>query len=204
MKTIDRKTQLLFAALLILLGILFRTAWHLAPNVEFVTTATLLAAAYLGKKWALSVPLIIMGISDIFIGNTNIFLFTWSAYLIIGIMSNWLLGTKKLKLKMQDDKAKFKMIKIIKATSLGIAASILFYLWTNFGVWVLDAWGMYPKTLSGLIDAYILGIPFVKYNIIGNMLFMPISFSLVEFYQYYKLNILNKKVSTLNNYESGK
>ena len=69
---------------------------------------------------------------------------------------------------------------MIIGTGLGIIASLWFYLWTNFGVWALDSFGMYPKTLLGLIDAYILGLPFFKNNLIGNLLFVPISLTIVE------------------------
>lgn len=163
------KSEIIFATLLIFLGVLFRTSWRLGPNVEFVTSAALLAGAYLGKKWAVFIPLSIMAISDLLLGNTNIFLFTWSAYLFIGYLGN--LG--------HLDNLKIKT-KILHATGLGVIASIWFFLWTNFGVWLLDSWGMYPKTLSGLIDAYIMGLPFLKYNLIGNLILVPSSFACME------------------------
>lgn len=161
--------KLIMAVLLVTLGILFRTVWHLGPNVEFVTSATLLAGAYLGKKWAFIVPVSIMAISDLVLGNTNIFLFTWSAYLLIGYLGN--LG------HLSNLRGR---IKTLRATGIGIGASIWFFIWTNFGVWLLDSWGMYPKTLPGLIDAYIMGIPFLKYNLIGNLFLVPLSFLSME------------------------
>lgn len=159
----------LFAVLLVMLGILFRTTWHLGPNVEFVTSATLLAGAYLGRGWAILIPLIIMFVSDIIIGNTNIFIFTWSGYLFIGYLSS-LSHLSDLRRKS----------KILYATGLGLIASFWFFLWTNFGVWFLDSWGMYPKTFRGLLDAYILGLPFLKYNLLGNLVLVPSAFFIME------------------------
>jgi hypothetical protein len=157
------------AITLVTLGIMFRTVWHLGPNVEFVTAATLISVFYLGRIWAIIVPFAIMAISDIFIGNTNIFIFTWSAYLVLGYLS-YLSNLGHLR----------GLAKILAATGLGISASIWFYLWTNFGVWLLDSWGMYPKTLSGLISCYIMAIPFLKYNLVGNLVFVPSTFILTE------------------------
>ncbi len=178
------------AVLLVTLGVLFRTVWHLGPNVEFVTSATLLAGAYLGKKWAFIVPVSIMAISDLTLGNTNIFLFTWSAYLIIGLTGHQLLKDQRSKIKDQKHRLNIKNNKIFKAMGIGIGASVWFFLWTNFGVWLLDSWGMYPKTLSGLIDAYVMGFPFLKYNLIGNLILIPVTFGSIE--------ILNSKFKIQN------
>lgn len=161
--------KFIWGVLLIILGILFRTVWHLGPNVEYVTAASLLAGVYLGKKYAVLVPLFIMVLSDTLIGNTNIFVFTWSAYLGIGLISQ--IG--------QIGKRESKQ-KILGAAGLGIAASLFFYVWTNFGVWVLDSWGMYPRTMVGLLDCYIAGLPFLKLNLLGNLFFVPVSFGVVE------------------------
>ena len=158
--------KIIGAIFLVGLGVLFRTLWHVAPNVEYVTAASLLAGAYLGRKYAVLVPFLIMVLSDTLIGNTNIFIFTWSGYLLIGLISQiGLIG---------------KTGKIWRATGLGIAASLFFYLYTNFGVWLLDSWEMYPRTLAGLIDCYIMGLPFLKLNLLGNLFFVPVSFGIVE------------------------
>ncbi len=164
-----KNRNIVFAITLIILGILFRTVWHPGPNVEFVTAATLLAVSYLGGWWVLAVPLLIMSISDLFIGNSNIFIFTWSGFLFISYLS-----------KLGNLRNLRSGSKIFRATCMGVIASFWFYVWTNFGVWLLDSWGMYPKTLTGLIDCYILAIPFFKYNLIGNLLIVPVSFTVVE------------------------
>lgn len=158
-------TRLLLAFVLITLGILGRTIFHLGDNIEFVTSSTLLAASFLGFRWAVIVPLVIMAVSDFIIGNTLIFLFTWSAYLLTGLLGFFFL-TKKSGI----------INHVFKATGTGIISSIIFYLWTNFGVWLLDSFGMYSDNLSGLLDSYIMGIPFFKANLYGNLIFVPLSF----------------------------
>lgn len=164
------KNKILFAGFLILLGIFFRTLWHVAPNVEFVTAASLLAATYLGRRYAILVPFLIMVVTDTLIGNTNIFIFTWSAFLIIGLAGLVLRHLKGIKL-------------VGGATAMGVVSSLFFFVYTNFGVWLLDSWGMYTRTLTGLIQCYIMGLPFLKLNLLGNLFFVPVSFGIVEGYR---------------------
>lgn len=175
--------SLVLASILITLAILFRTAWHLGSNIEFVTTASFLAATYLGGIWAILVPFLSMVISDMFLGNTNIFIFTWSGFIFIGLADYWLI--KKWERKRL----------VFKQTGLGILASLFFYLYTNFGVWLLDFFGMYERTMAGLIKCYAMGLPFLKFNLVGNLVFVPIAFTISEFL--YNSVPLCKKIFTL-------
>lgn len=169
--------KFLIATLLIVLGVAGRTVFHIAPNVEVITLASFLAATYLGRKYAILIPFAIMVITDTIIGNTNIFIFTWSAWIMIGLFGLIL--------------RRFKGVKLIgAATGIGIFTSVFFYLYTNFGVWLLDSWGMYSRDFSGLIHCYIMGLPFLRLNLIGNLVFVPVGFSLVELV-FRKENVLN-------------
>jgi hypothetical protein len=48
-----------------------------------------------------------------------------------------------------------------------LSSSLLFFIITNFGVWILG----YPHTLDGLIMCYTLAIPFFVNSIIGDLFF---------------------------------
>ncbi len=52
-----------------------------------------------------------------------------------------------------------------------IISSVFFFLYTNFGWWLMT--NMYPHTWDGLIQCYIMGLPFFKNNLIGNLIFVP-------------------------------
>lgn len=158
--------------ILVFLGVLSRTIFHLGPNVEFVTGSIILASVYLGRRWAMLVALCTLFISDLILGNTFIFIFTWSAYLMLAFCASLLMKNKK--------KNESSLNLTLRAGATGVASSIWFFLWTNFGVWLLDSMGMYEKTLTGLIRSYLMGIPFLKYNLIGNLLFVPVSVFIVE------------------------
>lgn len=173
------KLRILGAALLIIFGIfarLFRI--HFLPdlyNVEPITTASLLAGAFLGGGYALFVPLAIIAVTDMAIGNTSILYFTWSAWAVIGLFGLILRKSKK-------DNFSFGF----KMTGMGIGASLFFYLWTNFGVWAIGSW--YPHTWQGLILCYIMGLPFLKLNLLGNLMIVPVvSFSVIMILRVYKV-----------------
>ena len=72
----------LFFITLFAIAFLERTVFDLGPNIELVTTAMLLTSAYLGTKRSFWLTFLIMLTTDIVIGNTNIFIFTWSGFLI--------------------------------------------------------------------------------------------------------------------------
>ncbi len=76
------------------------------------------------------------------------FLFTYA-----GFAGYWFLG--KI--------AKTKTQKIVLLPT----ASLLFFLVSNFGVWL--SW--YPHTASGFLECYLLALPFYKNTLIGDILF---------------------------------
>ena len=159
------------ALFLIILSILLRTVWHIGPNIEFVTTASLLAGLYLGKRWAFIVPFVSIVLSDLFMGNKTIYLFTWSAYLLIGLGS--------AVFSLFANRKPFR--KVINAGLFGLGAGFFFYLFTNFGVWLLDSWNMYPDTVTGLIQSYVMGLPFLRFTLTGNIVFAVMSVGSIEY-----------------------
>jgi len=156
----------IFIYSLFVLAFLERTIFDLGPNFELVTLAMVMGAFYLDRKLALILTVILMVFSDLVIGNSNIFIFTWSGFLLpilfIGVFKN------------------LKLNKIFSGTLAGISSNIFFFIWTNFGVWALDSWGMYPKTLTGLVSSYINGLPFLKYQLISTLLFVPLGFGIYK------------------------
>jgi hypothetical protein len=167
--------QFVYTISLIMIAILFRTIWHVGPNIEFVTTATILAAVYLGPRWSIVVPIASIFVSDMIIGNTSIYLFTWSAYIVIGLVA--------LLLRVGRVKACSRIRRWSVLLASGIGSGVWFYLWTNFGVWYMDSWNMYPDTIDGLIQSYVMGLPFLRYTILGNVLFTICSAVCIEVYK---------------------
>ena len=57
----------------------------------------------------------------------------------------------------------------------GFAGSLIFFLVSNFGVWALGSFGVndlpYEKSLTGLIECYILAIPFFGNTFLSTIIF---------------------------------
>lgn len=175
--------NLLFIALF-LIAFLERTVWDLGPNIELVTAGTILIAYFLGQKESLSFVLLVMILSDLILGNTKIFLFTWSGFLIPTLFISQIIKKHLIKIKNLP-------IKITSLTAGGLLVNLFFFFWTNLGVWVLDSWGMYSKDLSGLITCYINGLPFLKNQILSNLIFIPLGFFVINS----SINFLQKIIS---------
>ncbi|MDP2918578.1 MAG: hypothetical protein Q8N68_03700 [bacterium] len=168
------KTKIIIAVSLIIFGTIGRILLKDLPNIETVTVASLLAGSILGGAYAVIIPLTIIALSDMHIGNDPILIFTWSAWAMIGLMA-------RLLYRKQKNTYKF----VFQITGLGILASVFFYFWTNFGVWLL--WNMYPHNFSGLIQCYAMGLPFLRNNLISDLIFIPAaSASLVFCVKYFK------------------
>lgn len=145
-----------------------RTIFDLGPNVELLTSAMVLASLFLGGRMSFWLTFLVIAFSDRLIGNSKIFLFTWSGFLIPALLATPLLGQFKIRSTL------FKLI----ITSF--SANIFFFIWTNLGVWLLDSWGMYTKDLFGLIRCFINGLPFLKNQLVSSLIFIPAGLILIE------------------------
>lgn len=157
--------KILSVILLVALGVagrVFFVNYIGIPNFEIVSSFALLSGFYLGGIFSFLAPLMTIFLSDLFIGNNAILLFTWSAFGIIGLIG------------MVIKKESFKKT-ILKAPIFGIMASCFFFIYTNFGWWILS--GMYSHNLHGLLACYINALPFFKTNLLGNLILVPAVFS---------------------------
>ncbi len=150
--------SVLFFGLLVLLALGERLWWDMGFNVELVTVGVLLSGIYLGRLWAMAFLVMVMGVSDLVLGNTNIWLFTWSAFLVEGLFGRRVWG----------------------GVGTAVGTGLWFYVWTNFGVWLLDGFGMYSHDMSGLLQSYVNGLPFLKANLLSNLMIVPLGFFVVE------------------------
>jgi len=113
--TIINKKNLIIA-IIMLAAVLTRLVPHL-PNFTPVTAIALFGGLYISNKiLAYALPLIIMFISDIFLGFSSITLFVYSGFMLVT-----LIGTLRKKSN-------------ILTIFMG---SLSFFIVTNFGVWLL-------------------------------------------------------------------
>ena len=62
----------------------------------------------------------------------------------------------------------------VRVAAGAVGASVLFFVVTNFGVWLTSA--LYPMTLDGLAQAYVAAIPFFQNSLLGNLVFTALLF----------------------------
>lgn len=59
-------------------------------------------------------------------------------------------------------------ITLLSTTVAGLLSASVFFLISNFGVWM--SWSLYPHTMEGLSLCYVAAIPFFKYTLLSNLL----------------------------------
>ncbi len=172
------KSDLVLLVTLVVLIVLTRTIFHIGENIEFVTAASIASGYFLQKKnYSFLVPLFGLAISDILIGNTLIFTFTWSGFIAAPLLG--ILLYKKI------------ASMIIGSEAMGIISTMIFFLWTNFGVVVTT--NMYAKTVEGLVQSYISALPFLRNQLLANIIFVPLVLITISIILNYKRsNLVNK------------
>jgi hypothetical protein len=115
-------------------------------------------------RLSLLVPLGAMLLSDFIIGMHGLMLWT---YVPIGILS-------LVTFYFFSDNA-------LRVGSLAIASPMVFYLISNFGVWMNSSF--YTKDLNGLMECYISAIPFYANSAVACLLFSCAFFFIVKFHQ---------------------
>ena len=147
---------------LVIIGILSRCIVH-APNFTPLLAITLFAGAFLPKRQAIIVPISLFVITDLIIGLHSVVAFTWGSVGLIALMGLYL--------------KRKKSIKNVALTSF--FSAIVFYVVTNFGVWAIMS--TYPKTLAGLIDCYVMAIPYFRNTLVSTVLYSLVMFAGYEY-----------------------
>jgi hypothetical protein len=163
---------------LLLLLILAAAFSRLIPHpFDFtpVGAIALFGAAYFSnKRVAFVVPLLAMWLSDIVIQNT-IYAEAGHFWFYPGTFPyNYLAFSLTVPLGF----LLLKKIKIVTLISGGIAATVLFFLISNFGCWAGSA--AYPQNPSGLLSCYAAGIPFFGNMLAGNLFYSALLFGAFE------------------------
>ena len=135
------------------------------PNFTSLLALTFYVPAILGIRY---IPALIISfaITDLIIGYHTGTHWTWGSVLVIGLLSQYF--NKNINYRLTG----------------ALLGSFLFFLITNFGVWTT---GMYSYTSSGLLNCYVLAIPFFTYSLISTLLF---SLLIETSYKLFKIKFL--------------
>ncbi|MBI4101555.1 MAG: hypothetical protein HY443_01145, partial [Candidatus Nealsonbacteria bacterium] len=145
-----------------------------APNFTPIGALALFGGAYFSKRTALALPILAMLASDFLIGfyEVKIMLSVYASFMLSSALGFWLRKNQKWP----------------RILGLSFLSAVLFFLVTNFAVWAFSPW--YSKTFSGLLQSYLMGLPFFKATLLGNMFFASCFFG-----AYKLINLLLKKQS---------
>ena len=168
MKNLRRTELIVIALLLVTVGVAGRFLLAEYPNIETVMVATFLIGLYVDKRLAFVFPLVIMALSDHFMGYqlfalsgmASIWLFTYTGFAFLYFLS------RKYRNRAKQDLGRLSGRSALNAAGYGIAFALVYDLWTNLGAWLL----MYPHTAEGLVTCYIMAIPFMLYHMISGAL----------------------------------
>lgn len=120
-----------------------------------IAIISMLSGFLLDRRYSIVVPVSIMLLTDLIIGNNLIFIFTWSGFAMIALLSHILKSRRGFNLQ-----SKYLIL------GTGMAGVLLYDIWTNFGCWLM--W--YPHTFEGLILCYTLAIPFTLWHLLSTTL----------------------------------
>lgn len=123
------------------------------PNMTPLAGVALFSSATLGKKWGIAIALGAMSVSDMIIGFHNTMIYVYGSIVLIAFLGQFL--------------AKHRGAGRLFGAAL--TSSALFFIITNFGVWATGT--MYTKDIPGLINAYVMGLPFLRNTMVGDILY---------------------------------
>lgn len=128
------------------------------PNFAPIGAMALFGATYFKQRsLAFILPLTALFITDAIIGFHQIMPFVYGAFVATGMIG----------LLLRNN------VKTGHLALAGLASSILFFLVTNFGVWVTMPG---PKNMATLMVTYELGLPFFQYTLLGDFFFISVLF----------------------------
>lgn len=150
--------KLLYVALaLMVFGVIMRLVPHPA-NFAPVGAIAIFGAAVLPRKLGWWLPLAIMAASDLIIGFYSGILYTWAAFLLVGLFG--------LTLRQSSN--------VYRVLLGSFGGALIFFAVSNFGVWAQG--GLYPHTWAGLVQCYTMGLPFFRNTLAGDLVFNTILF----------------------------
>jgi hypothetical protein len=122
--------------------------WNFAP----IGALALFGGAVLPGSLGLAVPLAALAVSDAVLGFYPGMVWVYGSYVLIALLGR----------RLGDRRSTARVI------AFSVAASVVFYLVTNFGEWLGP---LYPHTLAGLAASYVAAIPFFRSTVLSDAVY---------------------------------
>ncbi len=131
------------------------------PNFTSLLALSFYIPVVFGVKF---IPAVILALlfTDLIIGFHSTMFFTMGSVFLIGIISKYF-----------NHSIMIRLFGVLTGT-------LIFYILTNFGVWLN---GSYGYNMAGLISCYILALPFFGYSVISTIIFSVVIETIYKFYK---------------------
>jgi hypothetical protein len=161
----NKLNRALFLTLLILLAAASRWLPHPPNFTPMMAVALFAGALFRDVRWALVVPALAMLIADWGLGFHDQMLSVYASILIAAGIGRWT--------ARQGETVAALGFRV----PVGIlASSLVFFTLSNFFVWAFA--GLYPATIEGLVECYVMAIPFFHNELLGNIVYSGVLFAL--------------------------
>jgi hypothetical protein len=147
------------AFLWIVLGILGRLVPH-PPNMAPITSIALFGGAQLSRTRAFMVTMLTLIVSDVLLAwaEAHPVFGAWSLFTYSGFAAVVAAG---MLLRVAPTAG--------RTLGMLLGSSLFFWVWTNFGVWLMGEGTAYPHTWDGLLACYFAAIPFLGNALVGDL-----------------------------------
>ncbi len=148
--------------------IIIATILRLIPhpvNFSPITAMALFSGVYIARRsLALGIPLVVLLLSDLFLGFHDQMLAVYLPFALVTCLG-------------------FIVAPRIRSTGattpigvglLSISGSLLFFISSNFFVWLQS--GMYPRNFAGLVTCFISALPFLQNEFAGDLFYSTVLF----------------------------
>ncbi len=157
--------------LIVALAALARFAPH-PPDFSPAYAALLFGGACLRKRDSIWFPVAVLAVSD-FLLTTVIYgmhfgwadTMDWVGFAAVALVGWWL-------------REKISVRRVVAAS---LAAGVVFFLISNFGVWLGGL--LYPRTVAGLGACFVAALPFLGSTLLSSVLFSGVLFGAYEYYR---------------------
>src|SRR5260221_1437161 len=150
-KTSMNKHRLTVLIGMVLAAVMSRLVPH-PPNFTPVAALALFGGANFAEtRCVCLVPLAALLLSDLFLGFSGLTLVVYGSFALIVCLGFWLRRRRT----------------VGPIAAAVVSGAVVFFILTNLGVWALTP--LYPRTLNGLAECYVVAIPFFWNTLAGDL-----------------------------------
>ncbi|APH42989.1 Uncharacterized protein A9P81_3480 [Leptospira interrogans serovar Copenhageni/Icterohaemorrhagiae] len=166
------RSKSLIVFTLILIAVACRYLPHPANFTPILAISLFAGAHFASKKLSLFLPVCALLISDLLIGFHDQMIPVYGISLLL-VVAGW-------RLRISSSVSKIAL--------WSLSGSVLFFLVTNFYVWLA---GYYSYDLNGLVQCFIMAVPFFQNSLLGDLFYTTVlfgGFALIEKIGWMKLS----------------